>query len=164
MLVEDPEKRIKAEDALNNGWILGKEDKIEASSGAMMASDRLKDFIAQTTLRKEVLNYFATQQPTKKEEAETQKQFNSFDLDRDGKLNLNDLIAGYKQDGGEEKAKITAQKIMSNANNNHNGSIDVTGNIDNTCLEFFTANLKIGKYMQEANLKEAFGFYDDVNA
>jgi calcium-dependent protein kinase len=128
MLAYDPKKRITAEVALKHAWFQNRPEDAQTDADLRVALKHLRDFNAQLVLQKAVLTYFATHQLKQPEETRLRELFDSFDVDKDGRLNLNDLILGYQRlykDVG--KAKAEAEQILRKADLNHNGIIDYTG-------------------------------------
>lgn len=157
MLTKEPTERITAEQAKNHEWIIGIEECKAHNSDLRFSLRMMKEFNSNIGLQKAILTYFATHSIPEKEEIRIRELFNSLDIDKDGNLSLEDLQKGYEEIFGEGKSKIAkqeAEKIIRNLDLNKNGMIDYT--------EFIVANLKIGNYLNEAKLKEAFDFYDKV--
>ena len=128
MLAYEPHKRITPEAALKHPWLQNRAEDTQTDTDLRLALKHLKDFNTQLTLQKAVLTYFVTHQLKPEEETRLRELFDNFDADKDGRLNLNDLIIGYQRvykDAG--KARAEAEKILRKADMNHNGIIDYTG-------------------------------------
>jgi len=153
MLTVDPEQRTTAKEALMSRWLIQYRENNVSKDDMLRSLKKLQKFTAQKYLQKAVLGYFATQKLTSEEESKLRLLFGCFDADKDGVISVAELsnqLNKFIEDS--TKAKEEAKKIMERVDLNKNGAIDYT--------EFLIVNLKIGKYMKEESLKEAFDFYD----
>ena len=115
----------------------------------------MKKFRTRSHLQKAILSYVATQKLDAVEEAKLKELFTIFDVDKDGKISMPELVSGYNQVYGDIlRAKAEAKKIMHKMDLNKNGSIGYD--------EFLLANMNASIGLQEERLKEAFDFYDIV--
>lgn len=65
---------------------------------------------------------------SRQEQEEVMKTFRSLDLNQDGQISRQELIAGYeKMIGSREKAILEVERIMSNVDQNKNDFIDYSG-------------------------------------
>ena len=155
MLTYNPATRISAEEALLAPWLRRRDERPGSKADIKSSLSRLERFSTQIHLQKAVLTYIATQKLEPHEEARLKQLFNLFDIDKDGDISFEELVAGYyKVHGDLTKARAEARKIMQRVDLNKNGIISFT--------EFKVANLKISEFLVEQRLQEAFAFYDRV--
>ena len=164
MLTYDPAKRISASEAMKHSFITKFSGKLQVSGSDLQLSlNNLRSFRTQVLFQKAVLTYIASQQLLQQDEAKIRKIFDTFDLNRDGQLTKEEIIAGYsKLYGDSKKAKKQADQIMKNVDLNNNGLIDYNGTLFARSLEFLVANLQQNNALNEENLRKAFDFYDQV--
>ncbi len=132
MLTYDPAKRISAGDAMKHPFIVANIEQHSISGEDLRVSlSNLRNFRTQKLLQKAVLTYIASQQLLQQDEAKFRKIFDTFDLNRDGQLTIEELIQGYTRLYGDpKKAKKQAEQIMRNIDLNHNGFIEYNGTHD----------------------------------
>ena len=88
---------------------------------------------------------------TKEETAKLQKVFQQLDVNKDGKLQYDELLVGYKQFYGD-LAEAEVDRIFDLVDVDHSGEIEFS--------EFVTATVNRNALLQEGKLKQAFGYYD----
>lgn len=128
MLTYEPDKRITAEEALNNDFLIHS-DKLKVSfSDASVSLKKLRQFKTQSILQRAVLTYFATVDLSREEQQKLQDYFTFFDADNDGKLSEDDLLKGYtKLYSNVARAKQEVDNIMLHLDIKKNGAITFTG-------------------------------------
>ena len=80
--------------------------------------------------------------------------FESLDLNHDGKLSKEELIAGYITQMGPAAAEQEAERVMNSVDIDHNGKIDYS--------EFISASMNKAKLLTKDRLKTAFDHFDTV--
>ena len=88
------------------------------------------------------------------------------DLNKDGKLQYNELLQGYEEyyiksdeygtDMGKEMAKSEVDRIFEMVDIDHSNEIDFS--------EFVTATANRNNLLSDDKLKKAFGYYDKDNS
>lgn len=129
MLSYDPSKRISASEALKHPFITKNTNvPVVLATEFHRSLSNLRNFHTQTLFEKAVLTYIASQQMQQQDEAKIRKIFDGFDLDKDGQLSKDEIVAGYtKFYNDPKKAKTHMEQIMKNIDMNHNGKIDYNG-------------------------------------
>ncbi len=130
MLRYEPEKRITAEEALNDIWIMKftHSGKIEASN-MLESMQQLHQFKAQSGLQKAVISYMTGHFISTEQEKKAREVFKMLDANGDGKLSRAELVQGYKMmmDGDTEAAEREVKEVMSQVDLDKNGCIDYRG-------------------------------------
>lgn len=156
MLTYDPEKRITAQEALNDIWIMkfNVMDKVDANN--MLGSmKRLQEFKAESELQKAVWSYMSEYFITAEQEKKAREVFKMLDVNNDGQLSKKELLDGYTTIIGDpEEAKGRVEEIMNKLDMNKNGTIDYK--------EFLVANFQCKTIDNKKMMREAFNFFDAV--
>ena len=163
MLTQNPRARISAEKALNDPWFLVYSTKTNPNKTEVLTCiKKLRSFQAISAMKKAVLSYMAAHILSKQEEGELRDVFKMLDKDNNGLLSLDEITEGYKMlfDEDHAMARKEAIETIKNIDINNNGTIDYNGK-SNLIIEFLMANLKRSCYMNEANLKMVFDFFDE---
>ncbi len=139
---------------MSSRWLSQPGEKL-LSSEFRVSLNKLKQFNTQSQFQKAILGYIATQKLHPKEEMRLREMFNMFDINKDGKISMDELVQGYMQlCSNPTKARAEAKSVMQRVDVNRTGYIEYT--------EFIMANLQINQCTQKEVLKEAFEFYDVV--
>ena len=93
---------------------------------------------------------------TKDETNRLQQVFQQLDTNKDGKLQYEELLAGYENYYGKEMAKDEVDRIFELVDVDHSNEIDFS--------EFVTETANRGNLLQEEKLKQAFSYYDKDNS
>ncbi len=91
---------------------------------------------------------------SQEETKELMKTFDAMDINKDGRLSRQEILAGYTVVYGADLAEVETQRIMEVADIDGNGTIDYT--------EFINATLDKNKVMTHERLRMAFDFFDKV--
>lgn len=156
LLTYDPEKRISAARALQHPWILKNAVQDNVSSHDLRnIVCNLKSFKVQLVFQQSVLSYLASQQMQYEEENNIRKYFSFLDYDKDGQLSKQDLAHGLARLCSDKcRVNKEVEQIMKNVDVDRNMFIDYN--------EFLVANLHIDHAITNANLRQAFNFFDEV--
>ena len=109
--------------------------------------------------------YIAIHFQSEKEEKELKEVFQAFDINGDGELSKDELIAGYTQIYHDvTKAETEVNKILKEVDINQNGVVDYSGKyiVDHIYIEFLMANMNFRKKVNDRTLKDAFRAFDLV--
>ncbi len=166
MLTYDPKKRLSAEEALNDIWILKFTQKGKVSACDVLDTMKnLRDFKAHSLMHKAVLCYMVSYVMSKEEEKKLREIFDMLDTNNDGQLSQEELTSGFKMlhNGDAVAAARDVKRVMRYIDINKNGSIDYNGTNPYTDVrvEFLVANMKETDYMNQEMLKIAFDFFDE---
>eukprot|EP00826_Nyctotherus_ovalis_P008806 TRINITY_DN12290_c0_g1_i6.p1 TRINITY_DN12290_c0_g1~~TRINITY_DN12290_c0_g1_i6.p1 ORF type:complete len:258 (+),score=61.15 TRINITY_DN12290_c0_g1_i6:1337-2110(+) len=163
MLTYDPNKRISAAEALQDGWFKRFEKKRTRSMQMLVCVKNLKAFRVTSVMQKAVLSYMASHIISKEEEKKLRGIFAELDQKNNGYLTIEELAEGYLLlfKGDLEAAKKEARETMKRLDINNNGTIDYNGTPRAITVEFLMANLQRNNCINEKNLKIAFDFFDE---
>jgi calcium-dependent protein kinase len=87
----------------------------------------MKTFRVQKKLQEAALIFMVNFLASKDEKNELLKQFQSLDLNNDGKLSRDELIIGYRKVLNEAEAEEEVDRIMKSVDKNDSGAIDYSG-------------------------------------
>ncbi|CAD8105530.1 unnamed protein product [Paramecium sonneborni] len=150
LLVVDPSKRISAEQALKDPWIVcyKKEDRINTKN-----LENLSQFHNNSKLSSAILQLISTQIMTSKEKNELIQGFSAIDKNGDGQLSKEELIQCYMNLYQDEiKCNQIVNKIFKYSDADFSGTIEYT--------EFIVAYSEIQNLMAKEKLEKAFKLFD----
>ena len=153
LLEIDPFKRISAEEALKNEWLmkmLNSEENDNILNKAII--DNLIKFSSSVSLQKATLSFLANQISMNEEIKKLKKEFDKIDVNKDGEISLDELILCLQTIYPPEEAKKRAIDIFREIDFNNDGSINFS--------EFLTVNLQKEKLLNEDMLRKAFNLFD----
>lgn len=150
-----PEDRITAQEALNHPWL--KEwrnpNKLESCPIAKSSLRAMRDFRADCKLQEAILSYLMIHLISQQEQNMMLDAFMQMDMDGDGKLSLEDLLAVYVKLGkNQEDAETLANSILKNSNGRGDGYIDFS--------EFLKLSISQRRLLTEHKLRKAFDRFD----
>lgn len=128
LLTMEPEGRPSATDALKHPWIL-KRRKTDSLNNpqSLSALKNLKTFRADRKIQQATWVYLVSYLSTREEKNELMKTFKALDLNGDGQLSRDELIAGYEKIMGPKEAEREVDNIMASVDTNKSGFIDYSG-------------------------------------
>ena len=151
MLTKDPRNRPSAWELLSHSWFQRTSESSGGASRPMSVSvlTRLKDFKAGSKMRQAALHLITSQFTDTAKYQEMRDVFVSLDLNKDGKLSREELMAGYKtlKLGSVEEV----DNIMEMCDADQNGYLEFT--------EFLTATLS-WDHLETETLEAAFNAFD----
>ena len=129
LLTIEPENRVSAIEALKHPWILKrrKTDNLN-NPQSQKALLNLKTFRADRKIQQATWVYLVSYLSTREEKNELMKTFKALDLNGDGQLSRDELIAGYDKIMGTREAEREVDNIMATVDTNKSGFIDYSGN------------------------------------
>lgn len=152
LLENDPNKRISAEEALKNEWLITMLNSDDDNILNKTIIENLIKFSSTVSLQKATLS-FLTNQISMNEEIKTlKKEFDKIDVNKDGEISLDELILCLNTLYPLEEAKKRAKDIFKEIDFNNDGSINFS--------EFLTVNLQKEKILNEDMLRKAFNLFD----
>eukprot|EP00828_Plagiopyla_frontata_P016257 TRINITY_DN2120_c0_g1_i4.p2 TRINITY_DN2120_c0_g1~~TRINITY_DN2120_c0_g1_i4.p2 ORF type:complete len:262 (+),score=49.50 TRINITY_DN2120_c0_g1_i4:571-1356(+) len=153
MLEFDPLKRISAELAIKDPWIMkyGQDNSVE-SPLMLKTLENMQTFRAGQKLQEASWMFLVQYFTTREEKSQLIKKFQAIDTNGDGVLSRDELIEAYRQFKSEEEAIIMVDEIMKSIDKNNNGSIDYT--------EFVMATCNRQHMLSKDKLEVAFKIFD----
>ena len=142
-----PEKRLTAEQVLNETWV--KDNAPKCSKSLLpLKKDGFKNYANSNKLRKAVLTYIASRL-SEEEIKKIKEAFQSIDIDHNGKLSLEEMKKVF------EKSDLNFEfneEIFKQIDTDNSGTIEYT--------EFISACIEKNVYLNEQKLKDAFSLFD----
>jgi calcium-dependent protein kinase len=161
LLKYDPADRITAKDALTHPWFKTKEfttvyrvNTISAAEARILIQN-LENYKSDNIIKCAVLAYLVHQNTNMKECINASYLFTDLDLNKDGKLEKNELENGYIKYSGltPDQAKQKANIVFKNIDTDNNGFIESE--------EFIRACINPNLFIQQNYLKAAFNYFDE---
>ena len=151
LLSYNPEKRLSAEEALNNKWLL---------SIINRGNNKLSDYIItnltkfRTTvgLQKATVSFLANQISINEEIKALKEEFDKIDVNKDGEISKSELVTCLEVLYPRQEAIYRAEQIFKEIDFNNDGTINFS--------EFLTVNIKKEKLLNEETLDNAFKMFD----
>lgn len=153
LLCYDPSKRISAEKALENKWLVNMTKSTE-DDRLLEANvlENLSKFTSAVTLQKAILSFVSNQMAMNEEVKKLKDEFDKIDDNKDGVISLDELVKCLESLYPHEEAVKRAQGIFDEIDFNHDGTINFS--------EFLTVNMKKEKLTNEDVLVKAFKMFD----
>ncbi|CAD8185028.1 unnamed protein product [Paramecium octaurelia] len=153
MLQFEPNKRINAQQALNDPWIKRFTNPTEFDRPLMTeVLTNMRKFTKQQKLQEAVFKFIVVQLATKEEKAELLKIFQCLDTNQDGKLSKQELLVGYSKVMKPIEAAEEVNCIFQQVDKNNSGSIDYT--------EFVVATIDRQQLLSKQRLQVTFHMFD----
>ncbi len=149
LLVKDYEVRFSAKEAYEHPWIQMAEKHAQFKI-ADDVYDNMKEFVDASKFKKTALTYMAWKVPERQIE-DLRNSFIKIDKNADGCIQADEFWAALEfqnMKASEEEIRT----LISILDTNQNGYIDYT--------EFLAGCLRSRIYLKEANLKQAFEYFD----
>lgn len=163
---KDPQTRPRAHDVLENYFFNQHSLNNSVNSGEnhggsnndlrmVEVMNNISSFVVGKNLRNIVLNYMATNKLYKEKNFELSKLFEEADINRDGKIDANELFIKYSKffPGTTEDQKKKLQQFVTNTDINKNGYLDYS--------EFMIISTSLHEESSKLILKEVFDYFDD---
>jgi len=155
MMELDPQKRLSAQDALNDNWFKKvMEQQIVDKPLALENLKNLKNFGFESKLQEATWVFLVSYFSNKEEKDKLLETFKAIDLDHDGQLTKEELKQGYVKIMGmsNELAEEEADRIMRNLDTNGSGSIDYS--------EFVNATISKKNLLKKEKIESVFKMFD----
>lgn len=112
----------------------------------------MSNFNAQQKLKQATYTFIVSQLLTKNEKEKIDSMFRAMDIDSDGKLSKNEIIASWNQHFGQGLTTEEVEKIFSQVDADESGEIDYS--------EFVMATMNSNKLLSQKRLETAFRAFD----
>lgn len=121
----NPDLRISAEEALKHPWFTRVQEKKDEEVGNLtQALDNLKDFNVGSKLKQAVHAFLTKFLLTQKEKDELTEQFKAIDVNGDGTLSRDELLAAYQKVKGKSFSPDEVDKFIAKVDTDGNGVIN----------------------------------------
>ena len=152
----DISKRISAEEALQHPWIMEMSQIAIDTGAAQSALANLGTFSADQKLKQASFSFIATQLLSKSEKQHLSNVFKQIDTNGDGKLSLDEVLAGYEKYFGQSKEREDVVKMFEAVDTDRSGFIDYS--------EFVVASMNEKQLLSNDKLQAAFRMFDKDNS
>ena len=156
LLEPDYNKRISAEEALNDEWFVKMEnkvdDEIEINNLGNSICKNLEQFKNTVCLQKLILSFLTNQTTFHDEIKRLKEEFDRIDENKDGEISKDELIKCLETIYPNGEAKIKANEIFNEIDFNHDGTINFS--------EYLTLTMEKEKLINEDMLKKTFKLFD----
>ncbi|KAJ6791710.1 calcium-dependent protein kinase 20-like isoform X1 [Iris pallida] len=149
MLDPDPRRRLTAQGVLDHPWLQNAKKAPNVNLGETVRA-RLQQFSVMNKLKKRALRVVA-EHLSVEEVADIKKMFSKMDINKNGKITLEELKHGLHKLG--HKITDADVKILMDA-------ADVDGNGTLDYGEFVAVSIHIQKIGNDEHLRKAFAFFD----
>lgn len=151
MLKVDPVERPSAEQCFSNGWVHTSDERLKPRL-LSHAIENMRNFRAETKLKRAVLVFIVSQLISKPELQELNQVFIFLDTTGDGRLGPKELQAGLSRATGTSLTLAEAESIIKEVDTNNNGFIDYS--------EFIMSAMPKATLLSKDRLKQAFLKFD----
>ena len=161
LLIMDFNKRISAEEALNDNWFkINKSKELfnEIKDQQMIEKFiiNLKEYKSESIIQETALAYLVHNFPQIDDVINASKLFNQIDKSGDGKISKDELFNGLNKKIKSNTLKDDIDIIFNNIDSDNNGYIE--------CEEFVRAAIDKEMFLNENILKFAFRYFDKDNS
>ena len=150
MLEYEPAKRISAMETLQHPWF-GHYDEMENKLVAKSALDNMKKFKRNKKFEMATIAFIINQLTSKEDREELLKQFRIWDKNKDGVLNKEEILEGYRNVYGTIDPDVVENMIKA-VDTDGNGVIDYN--------EFLSCTMNRDQILSKKNLEIAFNTFD----
>ncbi|ESQ41958.1 hypothetical protein EUTSA_v10013210mg [Eutrema salsugineum] len=150
MLEPDPKKRLSAAEVLEHSWIQNAKKAPNVSLGETVKA-RLKQFSVMNKLKKRALRVIA-EHLSVEEVAGIKEAFEMMDINKTGKINLEELKHGLHKLGQQQIPDADLQILMEAADVDGDGTLNYG--------EFVAVSVHLKKMANDEHLHKAFSFFD----
>lgn len=152
MLTYNFQTRASSSEILMHDWFKLKNHETPNLKTSAKVLANMRAFTTSSKLQKAIMLYIISCFDLKEEKDELLKTFKALDLDNDGQLSKDELMAGYTKTMGEDDAKREVERIMDTVDVNQTGNIDFT--------EFLLATVDHKKLCDKDKLGKVFKIID----
>ena len=143
---------MAADEALRHPWLTELAAPTVDEALAANALDNLAKFNSDISLKTATFSYIAAQLMSKQEREDLTKVFKAFDVNGDGKLEMDEIKAGYMNHYGKVLSDQEVEEMFLAVDTDKSGYIDYT--------EFIVAATNNSNMTSEDKLRAAFRMFD----
>ena len=157
LLEKNPEKRLSAEEALQNEWLKKYTFTHVNEEIINRALKNLLEFKCDRKLQEFTWTFFVNNFCNNSDEEKNQnlQVFQSLDLDGDGTLSKEELITAYRKILGKNKeVEEQVENILNSLDINNNGNLDYS--------EFLIGTINQENFLTKKRLRSGFNMFDKV--
>lgn len=151
-ILTNAKDRLNAGEALDHPWIKDHNKRVVNESLGKKCLNNMRKFHKGRKLQQAAMTYIVNYLMTKEEKNEMLEIFQSLDKNGDGVLSREEIFEGYKNTLGEVEAKKEVDRIMTEIDIDHNGTIDYN--------EFVMAATNRQKLLNKERLDATFKIFD----
>lgn len=155
LLVKDPSKRMSAEEALKDPWIIKNytlKEKANKVPIPKIPADTLKKFSSKQKLQQASIAFLVHQMSSNEMVKNLRSIFKQLDVSGDGRLSHQELKDGYKQYFADSLSEQEFDELINRLDGDNNGYVEYE--------EFLRATVDTASILSEKNLRLAFDFFD----
>lgn len=152
MLTRNPKNRPSAADALQDLWIA---NNYTAPLLKQNVLENLMTFQTSSRFRHAIMTMMAGMVASKQEKEELLAAFQALDLDGNGVLTVDELLAGYRKiypQLSQEEVEYAVHTVVEKIDVNGSGQIDFT--------EFAVASMSQNSLLNKVTIQKAFKVFD----
>lgn len=144
--------RPSAEEALTHKWTQKfNQFDLDHQDATILAFANLQNFKPEKKLQEAVINFIVNQLATKEDTVDIKKVFNQLDINKNGELCREEIMAGFKMIYGE-CAEDHVNQVFDQVDIDNSGAIDIQ--------EWICATIDKTKLLTPQKLKLAFRLFD----
>ncbi|OMJ83593.1 hypothetical protein SteCoe_15444 [Stentor coeruleus] len=151
LLTKNPSSRPSALEALTHPWLKIAQERVDKSAYEKTLT-KLKTIKSTSKLKDLFTTFMISQLSNLTSTRKLEKVFYQIDKNKDGTINMEELIEELQKEMPLEDAKRQAEEIMSNIDSDGSGQVDYT--------EYLKIAIEEETLLTKENLKKAFCYFD----
>ena len=152
MLTYSYDNRISARQALADPWFKNAAHQMVGNELMKECMANMFKFSATSKMQQATLSMMVNFMMSKEETARLQQVFSQLDINKDGKLQYDEVLKGYTEYYSKDNAKSTVDRIFELVDADHSQEIDFS--------EFVTATANRELLLKSDKLRQAFDYFD----
>ncbi len=152
LLTKNPNKRLSAEGALKDPWIMKHREKWEGEELIKLSSENLRKFTSKQKFQQASIAFIIHQMSANDMVKKLRDVFKKMDLSGDGRLSLDELKDGYVNNFSDQMTEEEFDSLIKSIDQDGSGYLEYE--------EFLRATVSTELIFTEKNMKMAFSFFD----